>query len=163
MSDQDAPVTPEPAQEAAPETFDRDYVAKLRAESAKYRTEAKANAKAAEKLAAIEEASKSELDKAAERASAAEARAANAEAQLVRKDIAASKGLKPEAAEFLTGSTPEEIEASAEKLLALMPDPQRPPGRPVEQLQSGAVPAANQSGSTPDDWIRHAVAARQSR
>ena len=113
MSDQDAPVTPEPAQEAAPETFDRDYVAKLRAESAKYRTEAKANAKAAEKLAAIEEASKSELDKAAERATAAEARAANAEAQLVRKDIAASKGLKPEAAEFLTGSTPEEIEASA--------------------------------------------------
>lgn len=117
----------------------------------------------AAKARELEEASKSELDKAAERATAAEARASNAEAQLVRKDIAASKGLKPEAAEFLTGTTPEEIEASAEKLLALMPDPQRPPGRPVEQLQSGAVPTANQSGSTPDDWIRHAVAARQSR
>jgi len=82
----------------------------------------------AAKARELEEASKSELDKAAERATAAEARAANAEAQLVRKDIAASKGLKPEAAEFLTGTTPEEIEASAEKLLALMPDPQRPPG-----------------------------------
>ena len=158
MSDQDAPETPEPAQEATPETFDRDYVAKLRAESAKYRTEAKANAKAAEKLAAIEEASKSELDKAAERANAAEARAAAAEAQLIRKDIAASKGLKPEAAEFLTGATPEEIEASADKLLALMPDPQRPPGRPVEQLQSGAVPASNQAPQDPNAWLRAAVA-----
>ena len=158
MSDQDAPETPEPAQEATPETFDRDYVAKLRAESAKYRTEAKANAKAAEKLAAIEEASKSELDKAAERATAAEARAAAAEAQLVRKDIAAAKGLKPEAAEFLTGTTPEEIEASADKLLALMPEQQRPPGRPVEQLQSGAVPASNQAPQDPNAWLRAAVA-----
>ena len=117
----------------------------------------------AAKARELEEASKSELDKAAERATAAEARAAAAEAQLVRKDIAAAKGLKPEAAEFLTGTTPEEIEASADKWLALMPEQQRPPGRPVEQLQSGAVPAANQSGSSPDDWIRNAVAARQSR
>ena len=52
-----------------------DEVAKWKAQSRKHEAEAKANAKAAEKLAAIE-ASKTELDKAAERASAAEARAA---------------------------------------------------------------------------------------
>ena len=112
----------------------------------------------AAKARELEEASKSELDKAAERAAAAEARAAAAEAQLVRKDIAAAKGLKPEAAEFLTGTTPEEIEASADKLLALMPEQQRPPGRPVEQLQSGAVPAANQAPQDPNTWLRQAFA-----
>lgn len=112
----------------------------------------------AAKARELEEASKSELDKAAERATAAEARAAAAEAQLVRKDIAAAKGLKPEAAEFLTGTTPEEIEASADKLLALMPEQQRPPGRPVEQLQSGAVPAANQAPQDPNTWLRQAFA-----
>ena len=40
-------------QPAETKTFDADYVKKLRDEAAKYRTEAKANAKAAEKLAEI--------------------------------------------------------------------------------------------------------------
>jgi hypothetical protein len=45
-------------------TFDADYVGKLRAEAAKYRTEAKANADAAKRLAEIEDANRSETEKA---------------------------------------------------------------------------------------------------
>lgn len=45
-------------------TFDADYVEKLRKEAARYRTEAKANADAAKRLADLEEQSKSETEKA---------------------------------------------------------------------------------------------------
>ena len=55
--------TPAPAQAAEPskqQTFDADYVAKIRAEAAKYRTEAKANAEAAKSQAAEDERLKAE-------------------------------------------------------------------------------------------------------
>lgn len=55
-------------QEQQAKTFDADYVEKLRKEAAKYRTEAKANADAAKRLAEIEEANKSEIEKAVEAA-----------------------------------------------------------------------------------------------
>lgn len=45
-------------------TFDAEYVDKLRKEAAKYRTEAKANAEAAKRLAAIEDAQKTEAERA---------------------------------------------------------------------------------------------------
>ena len=59
------------AQEAAQpdaeqQTFTADYVAKLRAENANYRTKAKENAKAADELAALRDANKSEAEKLAE-------------------------------------------------------------------------------------------------
>ena len=62
-------------QQADAKTFDADYVKKLRDEAAKYRTEAKANAKAADELAKIQDANKSEADKQAERLAQAEERA----------------------------------------------------------------------------------------
>ena len=59
------------AQEAAQpdaeqQAFTADYVAKLRAENANYRTKAKENAKAADELAALRDANKSEAEKLAE-------------------------------------------------------------------------------------------------
>ncbi|MCL2490757.1 MAG: hypothetical protein FWF36_08590 [Propionibacteriaceae bacterium] len=53
---------PEPQQ-----SFDADYVKKLRDEAARYRTEAKANANAAKELAALRDAQKSEAEKTADR------------------------------------------------------------------------------------------------
>jgi hypothetical protein len=78
--EQQAPETDAPEQpqegKGEPEAFDADYVAKLRKEAAKYRTEAKANADAAKRLAEIEDSQKTETEKAAERIAKAEAEVA---------------------------------------------------------------------------------------
>lgn len=100
-----------PAQEAAegeqpsnePKTFDAEYVSKLRAESAKYRNEAKANAEAARRLAEYEEAQKSEAQKAADKLAAEKSRADAAERLALSLRIATEHKLGPEDAELLEG------------------------------------------------------------
>lgn len=77
-------------------------------------TAAKANEDAAKRLAEIEEASKTEAEKAAERLAAAEKRAVELEQKANRAEVAASKGVP---AELLTGSTVEELTASADALI----------------------------------------------
>jgi hypothetical protein len=112
--------TPEEPQDGAGQTgqsFDADYVEKLRKENARYRTEAKANAEAAKRLAQIEESQKSEQQKLEERATAAEQRAAEFESRLVRAEVATAKGLTPTQAKRLVGTTREELEADADELL----------------------------------------------
>ena len=76
---------------------------------------AKANEGAAKRLAEIEEAQKTEAQKAQERLEAAERRAAELELKATRAEVAAAKGIPTE---LLTGSTREEIEASADALIA---------------------------------------------
>lgn len=112
------------AQDAEPKTFDADYVGKLRAEAAKYRTEAKANADAARKLAEYEEAQKSEAQKLADRLAAAEAKALAAELKALRSDVAQAKGVP---ASLLTGSTEDELNASADALLSFKGKPNSAP------------------------------------
>lgn len=76
---QDAATTTTPeateAADTAPEVFDADYVAKLRKEAAEARIKAKANADAAKRLAALEDANKSETEKLSDRATKAETEA----------------------------------------------------------------------------------------
>lgn len=103
-------VTPEPQQQS----FDAEYVAKLRAENAKYRTTAKQNADKAKRFDELEESSKSELQKAIERAERAEATAKAAETDRLRHQVAAEKSVP---ANLLSGTTPEELAASADALL----------------------------------------------
>jgi len=95
------------------DSFDADYVAKLRAENAKYRTQARDNAAAAKRLAEIEEADKTETQKLAERAERAERERDQAVADALKASVAAETGI-PE--EFLTGSTREELKESADRL-----------------------------------------------
>lgn len=121
--------TPQDGAEEAPaqeethaESFDADYVKKLRAESAKYRTEAKANADAAKRLAEIEDANKSEQEKLQERLAAAEQREADANARLLRAEVASEKGLTAKQAARLTGTTKEELAADADEFLADLAD-----------------------------------------
>ena len=101
-----------------PETTETDW----RAMSRKWEQRAKdANAKLKElepvaaKAVELEEASKSELQKAQERAEAAERALADATATAVRAEVAAAKGV-PVA--LLSGDTREALEASADALLA---------------------------------------------
>ena len=122
-----APVEAPTAQEAEPKTFDADYVAKLRQEAAKYRTEAKANADAAARLADIEEAQKTETQKLADRLAAAEKKAQDAELKALRSDIAQAKGVP---VGLLAGSTEEELNASADALLAFRGEVKPPPAVP---------------------------------
>ncbi len=64
MTEQAPEQQPEQQQTPPAQTFDADYVAKLRQEAAKYRTDAKANADAAKRLAELEASSQSDTEKA---------------------------------------------------------------------------------------------------
>lgn len=121
--------TPESPQDGPKvETFDAEYVGKLRAEAAKYRTEAKANADAAAKLTAIEEANKTEAQKLADRLAAAEAKVAESELKAIRAEVAQAKGVP---AALLTGSNVDELTAAADALIAFRGEvPQKLPVAP---------------------------------
>jgi hypothetical protein len=92
-----------------------------KAEARKWEERAKANKSAVDKLAEIEEASKTEAQKAAERLAAAEAKVAEFEKrEQVTKwkdEVAKASGVP---ATVLAGSTKEEIEAHAETLKPLI-------------------------------------------
>ena len=99
-------------------TFDAEYVDKLRKEAAKYRTEAKANADAAKRLAEIEESQKSEAEKTAERIKALEDHVATAERDALRFKVASKYGIGDEDTElFLTASDEETLRKQAERLV----------------------------------------------
>ncbi len=105
-----------------PETFDSEYVAKLRKESAKYRTEAKANAEAAKRLQALEDAQKSETEKAADRIAKAEAEVASVPAKVseaLRAHLVGLHKIDAEDAElFLTAAEPDLLLKQVTRLLA---------------------------------------------
>ena len=105
------------APEAEPAKFDADYVKQLRAENAKWRIEAQQRQ---EKLEEYEESQKSELEKAQTKAQKLEQAKADAEAKLLRFEVAAEKQVPADALDLLTGNTREELEAKADKLLALV-------------------------------------------
>jgi len=78
---------------------------------------AKANAKAAERLAEIEEANKTEAEKAAERLRAAETDATTARSEALRLRVAAKHGISEEDADlFLTGTDEATLTKQAERL-----------------------------------------------
>ena len=89
--------------------------AKWKALARKHEEQSKANADKAKRFDALEEASKSELEKAVARAEAAEKAAAEAASKVLRADVAAAKGVP---ANLLSGTTQDELEAAADALLA---------------------------------------------
>jgi hypothetical protein len=145
----DAPEQPQEGPEQ-PEAFDADYVAKLRKEAARYRTEAKANAEAAKKLAEIEEANKSEQQKLTDRLASLEQEATQAKAEALRFKIASKFGVTEEDTElFLTGTDEETLTKQAERLAARNEDaakPRAPKPDPNQGRRSGG------SASTADQF-----------
>lgn len=90
---------------------------KWKALSRKNETEVKALRPAAQKLAELEEAQKSELEKAQARADAAEKKTQETELAALRASVALEKGLTPSQAKRLVGGSREDLEADADELL----------------------------------------------
>ena len=164
MSEEDAPVqeaentaAPNEAGEAeAPEAeaqeskqFDESYVKKLRAEAAKYRTEAQeAKAKAQE----YEDAQKSELEKAQDRLARTEEAKAEAEARLLRFEVATAKGVPGQLLPLLNASSKEALEEQADLIL----ENAKPADAPTATFEGGPrepAPAPKEPGQAHNDLI----------
>lgn len=132
----DAPGTPaEPAADISglPEAA-QTQIRALRAEAAKYRTRAKS----------LEDANKSELQKALDALEASKTELNQTRTELSRNKVMAEHGLTPDLAEFLSGDETA-MRAAAEKLakLAAVDKGAALHAAPVAALQSGAAaPAA---------------------
>lgn len=142
MPESETPET-QPAEkppEGEAKTFDADYVKKLRDEAAKYRTEAKANADAAKRIAEIEEAKKTDEQKSADRLAALESEMQAAKADALRFKIAARFQVSDEDTDlFLTGTDEETLTKQAQRLTE----------RVEERKKSGNV--VPNEGKTPND------------
>jgi hypothetical protein len=135
----------------------------------RYEKTSRENSAAAKKLRDIEEASKTDLQKAQDRQAELERERDAALFSQSRMMAAAAHDLSPELIDFLGDGTAEEINAraetlagiiktSAEKLASNMgPGSQlvQPPAsrRPVESMRPGAAPAGTGAG-TPDQMFR---------
>lgn len=126
-------------------------IASLKAEMEKWRemsrkmeAQAKSNAAAAKKLEEIENSNKSELEKLQAAREAAEKDASTARLELLKVQIATSKGLNLAQAKRLVGTTEEELEADADELLTTFKpvenDNSNRNVRPRESLRPGARP-----------------------
>lgn len=91
---------------------------RLKRERAKYGDYSDLKAKAA-RLDEIEQAAKSDLEKATEANAKLTAELEALKLNQLRTEIAVSKGLDPASARFLTGTTQEQIEADADDLVKL--------------------------------------------
>jgi hypothetical protein len=113
-----APTPPAPAQEtASPETPAKPET-DWRAEAKKWESRAKENKSAADKLAAIEEANKTEAQKQADALTAAQREAQEAKADALRFKIAAKFSLSDEDTDlFLTGADEDTLTKQAQRLV----------------------------------------------
>jgi hypothetical protein len=111
-------------------------------------------AKAAQEKA---DAEKSELQKVNEALAGERDARTKAEGALLRYTVAADKGVPTKLAQFLSGTTKEEVEASADTLLAELGNGDRPqiPGKPTERLVSGK-PSSTLDNDDPMALIRKA-------
>lgn len=103
------------AEDTAPQVDWEAEARKWKELSRKNEHRMKENAEKARLYDEAQEKNKSELQRAQEAAAKAEARAAALEAKVLRAQVAAAKGVD---ADLLSGSTQEELESSAERLLA---------------------------------------------
>jgi hypothetical protein len=104
---------------------------------------AKADSEAAAKWKEYEQSQKSEYEKLAEKLESAEALASEASAKLIRYEVASQKSIPAEAIDLLTGSTREELEQAAEKLLSLMANQSKTPIKP--DLNQGKPTSSSQT------------------
>lgn len=109
------PETPEVAAAKADEPLGAPGLAALKSERAARAAAEKAAADALAKIKAFEDAQKSEAEKQAERLAEFERENAELKAAKTRAEVAAAKGVP---ANLLSGSSLEELEASADALIA---------------------------------------------
>lgn len=141
------------------EELDKVLGRRLDRERAKFQDYDQLKADAAE-LKKIRDGEKTELQREKEAREAAEARAQKAEFSALRAEVAREKGVP---AASITGTTKEELEASADELLAWRGDsgkPKQAKGTNTGQLKSGASGAGS---TTQDPKERAAEAMRRLR
>jgi len=153
--------TGEPSPEFEPitsqEDFDRRTKARVARATAKFADYDQHKAAAAE-LAALKAANLTEGERQSERIRALETELQNERHANLRRDVAYTKGVP---AERISGSTREELEQSADELLAFVAERAQPikPTRPAAGLRSGA----SNTDSRMDPKERAAAARRQWR
>jgi len=132
------PTEPKPAEQ--PPAQETDW----KAEARKWETRAKENSEAAKKLADIEEATKTEAQKQADKLAAAEAKVKDYEKReqiaTWAKEVSEETGVP---ADVLSGSTKEELEAHAEKLKPLIGQ------QTTEEPRPGVVPTVGKTPAVP--------------
>jgi hypothetical protein len=111
-----------------------------KAEARKWETRAKADHDLAAKWREYEETQKSDHEKLAEELARAKEEASQASTELLRLRIAAEKGISGEALDLLTGTTQEELEAKADKLLSLIADQSKPKALKPDENQGKPAP-----------------------
>lgn len=126
-TDTDTTDSPEPAAaenngNGDPETFDREYVQKLRQESARYRTEAKEAETLRKRVKEIEDAEKSDLERTQTRAETAEHERDQAQVELLRLRVAAKHSIPEDLIDLVSGTTEDEINDRAERLAKRLGD-----------------------------------------
>lgn len=141
---------PDPDPDNEPHGDEPDW----KAEARKWEKRAKANSDAAARLKELEDAQKTEQQKLTERLTEAETKAKEAELRAARLEVATEKGLPKSSVKFLTGTTPEELEESADELLALLStssddDRGRLPTKPRERLRGGGNPTEEPEETDP--------------
>lgn len=104
-----------------------------KAESRKWETRAKADYDAANKWREYENSLKPEQERVQEELEKFKAEAAEAKIALMKYEIASSRNLSPEALELINGSTKEELEAAADKVLLLIDKSVKPKVQPNPQ------------------------------
>lgn len=150
--DPQPPNEPEPSEPSEPSPSGGDAEAtQWRQRAQRYKRQLDEARPALQRLTELENASKSELERANEAARTALARAEQAELRALRMEVAARKGLTDAQARRLQGSTEEELEADADELRAAFAPKEPPPPeeslpladrRPTPRLRPGAVPEA---------------------
>lgn len=134
------PAAPGPKPEpAAQETDWKAAARKWEARAKENLASAKANEDAAQRLAEIEEAQKSEAQKQAEALERAQRELAESKAEAARLKIAAKHGIGEDHLDLLTGADEAELEAKAEKLAALINAPGVAP-EPAPQKKTYVIP-----------------------
>jgi hypothetical protein len=151
---QEPAATPESKPAEEPRTFDEAYVKKLRDEAAEQRTKTKA---LEAKVKEFEDRDKSETERLTERLQGAETRAETAEAKVLRFEIAADRGLELKAAEFLSGSNREEIEAKADELSQMLADRNKTKTPGFDAGARQTPPTQKEPGEAHNDFLLQAM------
>lgn len=150
--------TPEPTPEPEP-TPDPPPAQEpdWKAEARKWEKRAKENTDAAARLAALEDAQKTDQDKLQDRLDLLEQEHRQSTTEAARLKVALKKGLDEVQARRLVGETSEELEADADELLASFNTSAPPPPASRNQGSDGGAPDVNPDQLAEQIWNAHRI------
>lgn len=156
MSDEITTETTEAPAENVEETQEPQGSSEVdwKAEARKWESRAKADHEAAKRWREFEQSQKSDVEKMADELARFKAEASEASTKLLKFEVASQKGIPAEALDLLHGSSREDLEAAADKLLSLIAD-QSKPSTPKPDVNQGK-PATG--GTTTGDQFAAALA-----